>query len=120
MPSRNCGQIAKSPQIAICEQARRVLSAQAARGRFPGDRRPDTPDGARWSALFHERAQEEAFSTRPFLAPAPLAPTGRGVSDGDGIRLTGRWSWANGVMDGNWIIVGALTLCMTVSRTALA
>ena len=59
-------------------------------------------------ALFDERAQEEAFATRPFLAPAPLAPTGRGVPSGDGIRLTGRWSWATGVMDGNWIIVGAL------------
>ncbi len=59
-------------------------------------------------ALFDERAQEEAFATRPFLAPAPLAPTGRGVASGDGIRLTGRWSWATGVMDGNWIIVGAL------------
>ena len=30
-------------------------------------------------ALFGEQAQEEAFATRPFLAPAPLAPTGRGV-----------------------------------------
>jgi 3-hydroxy-9,10-secoandrosta-1,3,5(10)-triene-9,17-dione monooxygenase len=59
-------------------------------------------------ALFGERAQEEAFATRPFLAPAPLAPTGRGVPAGDGIRLTGRWSWATGVMHGNWIIVGAL------------
>ena len=59
-------------------------------------------------ALFDERAQEEAFSTRPFLAPAPLAPTGRGVPTGDGVRLTGRWSWATGVMHGNWIIVGAL------------
>lgn len=59
-------------------------------------------------ALFDERAQEEAFATRPFLAPAPLAPTGRGVSSGDGIRLTGRWSWATGVMDGNWIMVGAI------------
>jgi alkylation response protein AidB-like acyl-CoA dehydrogenase len=59
-------------------------------------------------ALFDERAQAEAFATRPFLAPAPLAPTGRGAPSGDGIRLTGRWSWATGVMDGNWIIVGAL------------
>jgi alkylation response protein AidB-like acyl-CoA dehydrogenase len=25
-----------------------------------------------------------------------------------GIRLSGRWSWATGVMDGNWLIVGAL------------
>jgi 3-hydroxy-9,10-secoandrosta-1,3,5(10)-triene-9,17-dione monooxygenase len=59
-------------------------------------------------ALFGERAQEEAFATRPFLAPAPLAPTGRGVPTRDGIRLTGRWSWATGVMHGNWIIVGAV------------
>ncbi len=59
-------------------------------------------------ALFGEEAQQEAFATRPFLAPAPLAPTGRGVPADGGIRLSGRWSWATGVMDGNWIIVGAL------------
>ena len=59
-------------------------------------------------ALFDEQAQEEAFATRPFLAPAPLAPTGRGVPIKGGIRLSGRWSWATGVMDGNWLIVGAL------------
>ena len=60
-------------------------------------------------ALFGERAQEEAFGTRPFLAPAPLAPTGRGLPADGGIRLTGRWSWATGVTHGNWLIVG--TLC---------
>lgn len=59
-------------------------------------------------ALFGERAQEEAFATRPFLAPAPLAPTGRGLPADGGIRLTGRWSWATGIMAGNWIMVGAL------------
>ncbi len=59
-------------------------------------------------ALFGEEAQEEAFATRPFLAPAPLAPTGRGVPVDGGIRLSGRWSWATGVMHGNWVIVGAL------------
>ena len=59
-------------------------------------------------ALFGEQAQEEAFATRPFLAPAPLAPTGRGVPVDGGIRLTGRWSWATGVTAGNWLIVGAL------------
>ncbi|MCV7366630.1 acyl-CoA dehydrogenase [Mycolicibacterium duvalii] len=59
-------------------------------------------------ALFSEAAQTEAFATRPFLAPAPLAPTGRGVAGDGGIRVTGRWSWATGVMDGNWILVGAL------------
>ena len=59
-------------------------------------------------ALFGEQAQEEAFGTRPFLAPAPLAPTGRGVPVEGGVRVTGRWSWATGVMDGNWVIVCAL------------
>jgi alkylation response protein AidB-like acyl-CoA dehydrogenase len=59
-------------------------------------------------ALFSEQAQAEAFATRPFLAPAPLAPTGHGVGCDGGIRLSGRWSWATGVLDGNWIIVGAL------------
>ena len=43
-------------------------------------------------ALFDELAQEWAFATHPFLAPAPLAPTGRGVPTGGGVRLTGRWS----------------------------
>ncbi|MGU3499375.1 acyl-CoA dehydrogenase family protein [Mycobacterium sp. C31M] len=59
-------------------------------------------------ALFGEQAQAEAFADRPFLAPAPLAPTGRGVPADGGIRLTGRWSWATGVMHANWIIVAAL------------
>jgi 3-hydroxy-9,10-secoandrosta-1,3,5(10)-triene-9,17-dione monooxygenase len=59
-------------------------------------------------ALFDEQAQAEAFATRPFLAPAPLAPTGRGLPADGGIRLSGRWSWATGVMDANWIMVGAL------------
>ncbi|MGV9796424.1 acyl-CoA dehydrogenase family protein [Mycobacterium sp. NPDC003449] len=59
-------------------------------------------------ALFDERAQAEAYATRPFLAPAPLAPTGRGVPADGGVRLSGRWSWATGVMHANWIMVGAL------------
>lgn len=59
-------------------------------------------------ALFGEQAQEEAFRTRPFLAPAPLAPTGRGLPVDGGIRLTGRWSWATGAMGGNWMIVACI------------
>lgn len=59
-------------------------------------------------ALFPEEAQAEGFATRPFLAPAPLAPTGRGLPAAGGVRLSGRWSWATGVMDANWIMVGAL------------
>ncbi len=59
-------------------------------------------------ALFDEQAQKAAFQARPFPAPAPLAPTGRGLPAGDGVKLSGRWSWATGVMDANWIMVGAL------------
>ncbi|NUP26417.1 MAG: acyl-CoA dehydrogenase [Nocardia sp.] len=59
-------------------------------------------------ALFPEPAQVEGYGRGPFLCPAPLAPTGRGVPADGGVRLSGRWSWATGVMHGNWIMVGAL------------
>ncbi len=59
-------------------------------------------------SLFDEQAQAEGFATQPFLASAALAPTGRGTATTGGVNLSGRWSWATGVMDGNWTIVGAL------------
>lgn len=59
-------------------------------------------------SLFDPRLQDEVFASGPVLAPAPLAPTGRGVPVDGGVRLTGRWSWATGAMDADWMIVGAL------------
>jgi len=59
-------------------------------------------------ALFGEQAQDEVFANGPVRCPVPLAPTGRGVPDGEGIRLSGRWSWATGVMAADWILVGAI------------
>ncbi|ORX07947.1 acyl-CoA dehydrogenase [Mycolicibacillus trivialis] len=62
-------------------------------------------------ALFDERTQDEVFADGPVLCPAPLAPTGRAVPDpagNGGYRLTGRWSWATGIMDADWVLVGAL------------
>jgi 3-hydroxy-9,10-secoandrosta-1,3,5(10)-triene-9,17-dione monooxygenase len=59
-------------------------------------------------SLFDLQAQEEVFASGPVLAPAPLAPTGRGSPAAGGVRLTGRWSWATGAMDADWVIVGAL------------
>ncbi len=59
-------------------------------------------------SLFDPRAQEEVFASGPVLAPAPLAPTGRGTPAGGGVRVTGTWSWATGAMDADWVIVGAL------------
>lgn len=58
-------------------------------------------------ALLSEQAQDEVFADGPVLCPAPLAPTGRGTPVDGGIRLTGRWSWATGVMDADWVLVGA-------------
>jgi 3-hydroxy-9,10-secoandrosta-1,3,5(10)-triene-9,17-dione monooxygenase len=59
-------------------------------------------------SLFDPRLQQEVFASGPVLAPAPLAPTGRGTPADGGVRLTGRWSWATGSMDADWVIVGAL------------
>jgi alkylation response protein AidB-like acyl-CoA dehydrogenase len=59
-------------------------------------------------SLFDMQLQEEVFATGPVLAPAPLAPSGRGVPADGGVRVTGRWSWATGAMDADWVIVGAL------------
>jgi 3-hydroxy-9,10-secoandrosta-1,3,5(10)-triene-9,17-dione monooxygenase len=59
-------------------------------------------------SLFDPRVQEEVFASGPVLAPAPLAPSGRGSPVDGGVRLSGRWSWATGVMDADWVVVGAL------------
>ncbi|MEZ0350702.1 acyl-CoA dehydrogenase [Mycobacterium sp. pR1184] len=59
-------------------------------------------------SLFDPRLQDEVFASGPVLAPAPLAPTGRGTPVDGGVRLTGKWSWATGAMDADWVIVGAL------------
>jgi 3-hydroxy-9,10-secoandrosta-1,3,5(10)-triene-9,17-dione monooxygenase len=59
-------------------------------------------------ALFGEHAQDEVFAGGPVLCPAPLAPTGRGAPLDGGVRLTGRWSWVTGLMDADWVLVGAI------------
>ena len=42
------------------------------------------------------------------LIPCPLAPTGVAVPVDAGYELTGRWSWATGVMHADWVMVNAL------------
>jgi len=71
-------------------------------------------------ALYGEQAQNEVFANGPVLCPAPLAPTGRGVPADGGVRLTGRWSWATGIMDADWVMVGALCGPDTAIFPALA
>jgi alkylation response protein AidB-like acyl-CoA dehydrogenase len=59
-------------------------------------------------SLFGEQAQDEVFADGPVLCPAPLAPTGRAMPEIGGVRLTGRWSWATGIMNADWVLVGAV------------
>jgi len=59
-------------------------------------------------SLFDPRAQDEVFASGPVLAPAPLAPTGHGSPAEGGVHLSGRWSWATGALDADWVIVGAI------------
>ena len=42
------------------------------------------------------------------LIPCPLAPTGTATPVEGGYRITGRWSWATGVMHGDWVMVNTL------------
>lgn len=61
------------------------------------------------AAHFPAEAQQEMFDgSGPVLAPAALAPTGRLVATDGGFRLSGRWSWATGVMHSDWVIVTGL------------
>jgi len=71
-------------------------------------------------ALLDERAQDEVFADGAVLCPAPLAPTGRGVPVDGGVCLSGRWSWATGSCDADWILVGALCGADTEIYPALA
>lgn len=60
-------------------------------------------------ALFPESFQSALFADRDFvLAPAAIAPNGGAEPVDGGFRLSGRWSWATGVMHGEWAIVGGI------------
>jgi alkylation response protein AidB-like acyl-CoA dehydrogenase len=51
----------------------------------------------------------ELWADRPYaLAPAPLAPGGTAQVVDGGVRLSGRWEWATGVMHADWVIVHAM------------
>jgi len=60
-------------------------------------------------ACYPEEAQQEVWSQdRDALAAVSYAPTGRAVSDKDGYRLTGRFSFASGCDNANWAILGGM------------
>ncbi|MFN0089132.1 MAG: acyl-CoA dehydrogenase family protein [Acidimicrobiales bacterium] len=57
-------------------------------------------------ARFRPEIQAELFAKRPYvLMPAPLTPGGVAEPVEGGHRLSGRWSWASGVMHADWVVV---------------
>jgi len=60
-------------------------------------------------SLWPEAAVKELFADGPApLASGPFAPNGTATPEGDGYRLTGRWSWATGIHHGPWVLAGGM------------
>ena len=60
-------------------------------------------------ACYPDEAQKEVWSQdRDAIATVSYAPTGKAVPHKDGYRLTGRFSFASGVDNANWGIVGGM------------
>ena len=60
-------------------------------------------------ALFDDAAQADVWSESPdMLVSSSYAPMGRLVPNGDGFRLSGRWSFSSGVDHAGWALLGAL------------
>ena len=59
--------------------------------------------------LYEERAQQDVWSEDPeTLLAASFAPTGKAERVADGIRVSGRWSFASGCDASRWMMVGAV------------
>ena len=60
-------------------------------------------------ACYPEEGQQEVWSQDvDAIAAVSYAPTGKAVSERDGYRLAGRFSFASGVDNANWAIVGGI------------
>src|SRR6476660_5093053 len=60
-------------------------------------------------ACYPDEAQQEVWSQdRDAIAAVSYAPTGKAVPDNGGYRLSGRFSFASGVDNANWGIVGGM------------
>jgi 3-hydroxy-9,10-secoandrosta-1,3,5(10)-triene-9,17-dione monooxygenase len=59
--------------------------------------------------LYEEQAQEDVWGENPeTLLAASFAPTGKAERVADGIRVSGRWSFASGCDASSWMMVGAV------------
>lgn len=58
---------------------------------------------------FQPELQDELFRDGAMpMAPAPLAPTGKGEAVEGGYRISGRWEWATGVNHAQWAMVNCI------------
>lgn len=58
--------------------------------------------------MFDDRAQREVWGDdRMAISASSYSPSGIAVETADGYRLTGRWLYCSGVLNADWMILGA-------------
>lgn len=60
------------------------------------------------AAFLAPHVAREIFPGPATASGGVFAPNGRGVADGDGFRVTGRWQWGSGTQHCEWIVGGAM------------
>lgn len=69
---------------------------------------------------FEPALQDELFAGgRMPMAPAPLAPTGKAEKVEGGYRVSGRWEWATGANQADWVMVNCLEAGAMIPRFAV-
>jgi alkylation response protein AidB-like acyl-CoA dehydrogenase len=66
--------------------------------------------GGLFAAYLPEAAAEEIFTQPDSLVAGSFAPTGQAVPVPGGHQLTGRWSFASGCHQANWMVAGAFVM----------
>ena len=60
------------------------------------------------AAFLDPDAARAVFATPDTATGGVFAPNGRGVREGNGYRVTGRWQWGSGTQHCEWIVGGAM------------
>jgi alkylation response protein AidB-like acyl-CoA dehydrogenase len=60
------------------------------------------------AAFLEPEVARTIFSTPTVATGGVFAPNGRGITDGSGFRVTGRWQWGSGTQHCDWIVGGAM------------
>ena len=60
------------------------------------------------AAFLEPEVAKTIFATPHTATGGVFAPNGRGVREGEGYRVTGRWQWGSGTQHCEWIVGGAM------------